>query len=94
MQVPTNGRRTRGANCTSADAAVRFEREDGATQIALIEWKYAESCPRASFVTPKRGTSRSDLTPGTRLARQRYRQPRRPVTAGRNRACRRRPCRT
>lgn len=36
-----DGRRTRGANCTSADAAVMFDREDGLRQIVLIEWKYA-----------------------------------------------------
>jgi hypothetical protein len=36
-----NGRRTRGANCTSADAAVKF-RKDRQTHIVLIEWKYTE----------------------------------------------------
>jgi hypothetical protein len=36
-------KRTRGANFTSADAAVMFERQDGLRQIALIEWKYTES---------------------------------------------------
>jgi hypothetical protein len=35
-------RRTRGANCTSADAVVRF-RGDGSDQTLLIEWKYTES---------------------------------------------------
>lgn len=37
-----NGSRTRGANATSADAAVRFQ-IDGRTEIALIEWKFTES---------------------------------------------------
>ena len=36
-------KRTRGANCTSADAAIRFQRPDGTTEFALIEWKYTES---------------------------------------------------
>jgi len=36
-------KRTRGANFTSADAAVMFERQDGRRQIVLIEWKYTES---------------------------------------------------
>ena len=36
-------KRTRGANFTSADAAVMFERQDGLKQIVLIEWKYTES---------------------------------------------------
>lgn len=35
--------RTRGANVTSADAAVMFEHENGKRQIILIEWKYTES---------------------------------------------------
>ncbi|RPI07635.1 MAG: hypothetical protein EHM71_10125 [Zetaproteobacteria bacterium] len=37
------GTRTRGANCTSADAAVVFERTDGTRQTLLIEWKHTES---------------------------------------------------
>lgn len=36
-------KRTRGANFTSADAAVMFQRKDGLKQIVLIEWKYSES---------------------------------------------------
>jgi len=36
-------KRTRGANFTSADAAVMFGRHDGRRQIVLIEWKYTES---------------------------------------------------
>jgi len=35
--------RTRGANCTSVDAAVRFQTRDGSIEAALIEWKYTES---------------------------------------------------
>lgn len=37
-----NGKRRRGANCTSADAAVKF-RKNGRTHLVLIEWKYTES---------------------------------------------------
>ncbi len=38
-----NKTRSRGANCTSADAVVMFQREDKKQQIVLIEWKYTES---------------------------------------------------
>jgi hypothetical protein len=41
-----NGKpRTRGANATSADAAIRYRIPDGGTEIALVEWKYTESYP-------------------------------------------------
>lgn len=36
------GRRTRGANYTSADFAFRFRRTDGRIHIVLGEWKYTE----------------------------------------------------
>lgn len=42
-KLPRHGKRTRGANFTSADAAVMFERADGLRHIALIEWKYTEA---------------------------------------------------
>lgn len=42
-EISRNGQRSRGANFTSADAAVRFRRTDGREQISLIEWKYSES---------------------------------------------------
>jgi hypothetical protein len=38
-----NRGRTRGANCTSVDAAVRFRTPAGSIEFALIEWKYTES---------------------------------------------------
>ena len=38
-----SGVRTRGANCTSADAAVRYRDGDGLEHVVLIEWKYCES---------------------------------------------------
>jgi hypothetical protein len=42
-KIARHGQRTRGANCTSADAAVMFQRTDGKRHIVLIEWKYTES---------------------------------------------------
>jgi len=36
------GTGTRGANNTSADAAIRYRTTSGRTEIALIEWKYTE----------------------------------------------------
>lgn len=35
--------RTRGANATSADAAMAYSRSDGGKTLVLIEWKYTES---------------------------------------------------
>lgn len=34
--------RTRGSRTTSADAAIRYRTSTGATEVALIEWKYTE----------------------------------------------------
>lgn len=58
-RISRNGKRTRGANFTSADAAVRFECEDGLQQIVLIEWKYTESYGSASLGAAKSGTDRT-----------------------------------
>ncbi len=41
-KLPRHGQRWRGALFTSADAAVRFRRQDGLCQMVLIEWKYTE----------------------------------------------------
>ena len=64
-RVPKNGTRTRGANFTSADAAVMFERTDGKKQIVLIEWKYTESYAVARGEPPlkvsKSGTDRTKI---------------------------------
>lgn len=60
-KMPRSGKRTRGANFTSADAAVRFEREDGKRQIALIEWKYTESYGGASLEVATSGTNRKEI---------------------------------
>jgi len=35
--------RTRGANATSADAAMAYRRPDGGKTLVLVEWKYTES---------------------------------------------------
>jgi hypothetical protein len=40
------GRRTRGANCTSVDAAFRYRTSCGRVELALVEWKYTESYTR------------------------------------------------
>lgn len=42
-EITHNGLRTRGANFTSADAAVLFQATDETRRIILIEWKYTES---------------------------------------------------
>jgi hypothetical protein len=53
--------RTRGANFTSADAAVMIKRTDGRKQIVLIEWKYTESYGGSSIKIAKSGTDRSAI---------------------------------
>lgn len=60
-KIPRSGKRTRGANCTSVDAAVMFEREDGVRQIVLIEWKYTESYGNTSLKISKSGTDRTRI---------------------------------
>jgi hypothetical protein len=60
-RVPKGGVRTRGANFTSADAAVMFERTDGTSQIVLIEWKYTESYSSQSKEIAESGTDRRQI---------------------------------
>jgi hypothetical protein len=60
-RVPRNGQRTRGANCTSADALVMFVLTDGRRQIVLIEWKYTESYGSTSLQMAKSGTDRTEI---------------------------------
>lgn len=60
-KISRNGKRTRGANFTSADAAVLFERIDGKRQTILIEWKYTESYGGASLKVAKSGTDRTTI---------------------------------
>ncbi len=60
-KVQSGENRIRGALCTSADAAVMFEREDGLIQIVLIEWKYTESYSSTSLKVSKAGTDRTEI---------------------------------
>jgi hypothetical protein len=60
-RISRNGSRTRGANFTSADAAIMFEHTDGRRQIVLIEWKYTESYGRSFLKIAKSGTDRTAI---------------------------------
>ena len=60
-KMPRNGKRTRGANYTSADAAVMFKQTDGQKQIVLIEWKYTESYSPTSLKFASSGTDRTTI---------------------------------
>ena len=42
-EADAKGGRTRGANATAADAAVKFRDDEGHVHLVLIEWKYTES---------------------------------------------------
>jgi hypothetical protein len=53
--------RTRGANCTSADAAVFFEHENGMKHIVLIEWKYTEWYGSEPYAISQNGTDRTAI---------------------------------
>ncbi len=57
-RVTRNGKRSRGANFTSADAIVSFLRSDNKQQIVLIEWKYTESYSPSPLMVAKSGTNR------------------------------------
>jgi hypothetical protein len=48
-----DGVHTRGANCTSVDAMVRFRTVDAGEEAALIEWKYTEHYGRPRPNDPK-----------------------------------------
>ncbi|GAH89826.1 unnamed protein product, partial [marine sediment metagenome] len=60
-KISHSGKRTRGANFTSADAAVMFKRSDGKQQIVLIEWKYTESYGRTNLKVSKKGTDKTKI---------------------------------
>lgn len=49
--------RTRGARCTSVDAAFRYRTSAGVVELALVEWKYTECYP--SKLTPKAGYNKT-----------------------------------
>jgi hypothetical protein len=60
-RVSRGGQRSRGANCTSADSIVMFERRDKKRQIVLIEWKYTESYGGNSLKIAASGTDRAEI---------------------------------
>jgi len=60
-RIRGDGKRTRGANFTSADAAVMFQRQDKKKQIVLIEWKYTESYSSTPLKSAKSGTDRTRI---------------------------------
>lgn len=60
-RISPNGKRTRGANFTSADATVMFERSDGKRQMVLIEWKYTESYGSVLLKVAASGTDRTEI---------------------------------
>jgi hypothetical protein len=49
------GRRVRGANCTSVDAAFRYRSPAGNVELALVEWKYTEEYEGNELSADKRG---------------------------------------
>lgn len=60
-KISRNGQRTRGANYTSADAIVMFERVDKKRQVALIEWKYTESYGGTFLKIANSGADRTEI---------------------------------
>jgi hypothetical protein len=60
-KISNNGKRTRGANFTSADAIIMFERTDRRRQIVLIEWKYTESYYPTFLKYSDNGTDRTKI---------------------------------
>lgn len=60
-KVPKHETRVRGANCTSADACVRFEEKDGRIHTVLIEWKYTESYDGVSLKISRNKTDRTGI---------------------------------
>jgi hypothetical protein len=60
-KISRNGQRTRGANCTSTDSIVMFERNDKKRQVVLIEWKYTESYGSTFLKYADSGTDRTGI---------------------------------
>lgn len=54
-------KRSRGSLFTSADAMIRFEKNDGRKQSVLIEWKYTESYSGQCIAESRSGTDRTKL---------------------------------
>ncbi|MCY3821449.1 MAG: hypothetical protein OXH52_19205 [Gammaproteobacteria bacterium] len=59
-RVASDDERTRGANFTSLDFAIRFRRSDGRIQIVAGEWKYTEQYPNNKSKRHSRKTDRLD----------------------------------
>ena len=53
------GARTRGAHCTSVDAAFKFRNGKGQVELALVEWKYTESYRRKRTPEPEKDRVRT-----------------------------------
>jgi len=60
-RVRSGKSRTRGTNCTSVDAIVRFESVDHKIQVVLIEWKYTESYASSFKRYSNGGTDRGSI---------------------------------
>lgn len=60
-KITRNGQRTRGANFTSANSIVMFERKDKKRQVVLIEWKYTESYGGTFLKYADSGTDRTEI---------------------------------
>ncbi len=60
-KISRNGQRTRGANFTSADSIVMFQRRDRKRQVVLIEWKYTESYGGSFLKFSNSGTDRTGI---------------------------------
>lgn len=58
-EADKNGKRPRGSNSTSVDAALRFE-HDGKRHLLLIEWKYIESYASRRFAKEIAGDATRD----------------------------------
>jgi len=60
-KISRNRKRTRGANFTSADAAVMFRDYNDRIHIVLIEWKYTEAYFSTPLAIAKSGTDRTRI---------------------------------
>ncbi len=69
------GGRTRGANCTSADAAVRYADSLGFEHVVLVEWKYCESYRDLERIPPEKrllSSKSGACTPSAQTRKSRY----------------------
>ena len=55
LHEAVGGHRSRGAHCTSVDAAIRYRNSEGDIELALIEWKYVEDYRGHELSPDKRG---------------------------------------